>query len=126
VKRTTGWKIERLLLALALLLAQAACASPDPEAQAWHACTLFVQNRTGLPASDAQPYDPARVTELVPDRHRVTVYYAKANGFYRCEILHRADDNWQLLRLDFVHWRAGAFFPPMHLLSCLIPAAESI
>ena len=102
MKLATGWKIERMLLALVLLLVQSACAGPDPAAQAWHACLMFVQIRTGLPVDDAQPYNLAGVAELAPDRYLVKVYYPKANGSYRCELLRRPDDNWQLLSLDFL------------------------
>jgi hypothetical protein len=71
-----------------------------PQESAWYACTSFVERQIGLSTFDAQRYNASGVTDVSSGHFLVKVYYAKNNGFYRCEILHRSDGNWQLLGLD--------------------------
>jgi hypothetical protein len=102
MRTATPWHIARVALAVIALLVQVGCTGPDAAVAAWHACAMFVQARTGMPADDAEKYDPSGVIDLSGGRYLVEVYYAKAGGSYRCMVLHRVDENWQLMDLSFV------------------------
>jgi len=72
----------------------------SPQENAWYACKLFIENQLGIPSTDSQRYTPSGVTATENNQFKVKVYYAKLDKTYQCELLNRADGNWQLLSLE--------------------------
>jgi hypothetical protein len=67
---------------------------------AWTACTLFIERQLDISYLDAQSYTASSLTTLPDNQYIVEVFYADLAKTYRCQLFHRPDGNWELLKLE--------------------------
>lgn len=95
------------VLAVALLAGCAPAApraTPTPkvatDADAWFACTMFVERQYNISLRDAQRYTPAQISRVQDGAWVAEIAYAKHGAKFLCSIMKRADGNWQLVDLQ--------------------------
>ena len=77
-----------------------AVSSPTPVQDSWNACTRFIQDKLGIPASDAPAYSRASVTISASGEFTVAVFYPKTSTVYRCGLVRQSDGSWELQSLN--------------------------
>lgn len=74
--------------------------TPTAAEAAWHACTAYVQRKSGALSHDAQPYREAAVKVFPGEQYAVIVYYARQSAVYQCILRMSAGGTFQLVRLE--------------------------